>query len=114
MKKVKILLMSALILWPALSLGSVETHIGVIKTTLSDTQNFGHCMIRLDYESTIDCNDRWVSLDCRGSFNSKETSRRLWESAQLAFALDSTIFLVINDAKKHNGFCVADRLDVAK
>ena len=109
--KVKILALSAIITFPAISMAAVEGQIGSIKRLLTDTEKFGHCMIFTTIESSIDCPNNWFSIDCKGSFNSKETTRRLWDSAQLAFATDSRVYLVANDQKKHNGYCVADRLD---
>jgi hypothetical protein len=37
---------------------------------------------------------------------------RMLDQAQLAFALQKTVYVVIDDTKKHNGYCTAVRLDV--
>lgn len=113
-RKLKVVLFFSVIMWAPVSTAAIEVFSGKILKTLTSSQNFGLCMLRVDYQSTIDCSSRWVSVDCAGEYHSKETSRRLWDSAQLAMALDSSVFIVINDAKKHNGYCVADRLDVSK
>lgn len=108
-------LTAVLLSWSTASMSGVESTTGKISRLLSDSEYYGHCMIALPYTATNnDCPNVWVSLDCVGRFNGKESSRRLWDAAQLAYAMDSNVFVVINDQKKYNGFCVADRLDVIK
>lgn len=103
-----------LILWSSASLGATAGKETNVLRLLNDNKNFGHCMIFTTAVVSIDCPAGWFSLDCKGSFHEKETTRRLWDAAQLAFVTDSLIYLVANDQKKHNGYCVLDRLDVVK
>jgi hypothetical protein len=88
---------------------------GKISMTLSDSNNYGKCMIRSpSFAPVIDCLGEWVSLSCSGDFNSKEDARRMWDSAQLAVALDLNVELYLVDTEKQNGYCVVKRLDVVK
>lgn len=114
-KNIRLLAASSVIFWASGGMAATEAQTGKIARLLTDTVLFGQCMVWMpDAQPTINCPARWVSLDCKGDFNSKETSRRLWDAAQLGFATESSILVVINDEKKHNGYCVADRLDVVK
>ena len=100
--------------WSVDSIAAVEVRNTAIQRLLSDTENFGYCMVYTAVTPSNDCRSNWFSLDCKGDFHSKETSRLLLDFAQLAYAMESNVRIVINDQKKHNGFCVIDRLDVIK
>ena len=100
--------------WSVDSIAAVESHTTTIQRFLSDTERFGYCMIYTDVSPSIDCRSKWFSLDCKGDFHSKETSRLMLDFAQLAYATESRVSVVINDQKKHNDWCVVDRLDVRR
>jgi hypothetical protein len=89
-----------------------------IQRTLTEEGSFGGCMIWLDKsikDAGLNCPAaNWVSLDCDGAYASKAAAQSMLDSAQLAFALNKKVFLKVDDSKKHNGFCVAVRLDVMK
>ena len=88
---------------------------GTISNILAHDQLFGKCMIRsTTFAPTNNCPAEWVSLDCSGEFGSKADSSRLLDISQMAFALGTSIYVVIDDAKKHNGFCVAARVELTK
>ena len=115
MNKIKVLLAGAAIGWSTASFAGIEGVTGRIDRLLTDNINYGNCMILIPYnEPTLDCPTGWVSLDCKGSFSGKDTTRLLWDSAQLAYAMNLPILAVVTDDKKHNGHCVVERLDVIK
>lgn len=76
--------------------------------------NFGGCMARLNKviatETALDCPGAWVTFSCSGDFMSVANASRLLNSAQMADALNLTVSLRIDDSKKHNGYCLAERL----
>lgn len=77
--------------------------------------NFGGCMARLskrniNSETGLSCSNDWVTFSCSGDFLSVASASRLLNSAQMADALDLNVNLRIDDSKKHNGFCLAKRL----
>ena len=114
-EKIKALTATAMLGWSTASFAGIEGVTGLIERTLSDTTYYGNCMILLPYsEPALNCPRGWVSLDCKGSFNAKDSTRILWDSAQLAYAMDLPVLAVITDDKKHNGHCVVERLDVIK
>lgn len=85
------------------------------RTLTSDGATFGGCMILLDQvlsDYSLDCPSRWVTFSCTGDFASKDAAYRMFDSAQLAYALDRTVVVFVTDAKKHNGYCYANRIDV--
>ena len=88
---------------------------GKIARTLSDTTKYGKCMVMSpSFKPSINCPALWVSFSCSGDFNSKEDARRMWDSAQLAIALDLTVHIYIVDTEHQDGYCVAKRLDIIK
>jgi len=81
---------------------------GIITTS---DGSYGGCLVHLTKktEDTLpNCGRSWVSLSCSGVFTTKSDARFLLETAQLAYALDKTVQVRINDAKKHNSYCFAD------
>lgn len=88
---------------------------GKIGATLSDNWNYGKCMIKsTSFKPSINCPNDWFSLSCSGDYSSKEDARRMWDSAQMALALDLDVQVSVDDEKKHNKYCVIVRLDVIK
>jgi hypothetical protein len=94
---------------------------GKITKTMVHTdpnEGYGKCMVLLSPEfdrTNLRCNESpWITLDCTGHFNSKEDARRMWDSAQLAFALDLKVTIRVVDHQMINEQCVAKRLDVLK
>jgi hypothetical protein len=89
-----------------------------IERTMIEEGMFGGCMIKLD-KSIIDAGlscpaASWVSLDCDGIYSSVAGSQRLFDSGQMAFALNMKVNVRVDDSKMHNGYCVAVRLDTIK
>jgi hypothetical protein len=88
-----------------------------ITRTLIQDEAFGGCMVFLDKPiagSGLNCPSNWVSLSCDGTYSSTVSAQRMFDSAQMAFALDKKVNVRVNDAQKHNGYCVAYRFDVLK
>ena len=89
-----------------------------IRTLTTGDGRFGGCMVQLDEslsDSGLNCpSSNWVTFSCTGEHTSKDEGFRMFESAQMAFALDKTIVLEVTDEKKHNGHCYARRVDVKK
>ena len=87
-----------------------------IRTLTTGDGRFGGCMVQLDEslsDAGLNCTN-WVTFSCTGEHTSKDEGFRMFESAQMAFALDKTIVLEVTDEKKHNGHCYARRVDVKK
>ena len=100
----------------AVSVGAAIERIEakVLRTLTSGDGRFGGCMVQLDQslaDSGLRCTN-WVTFSCTGVHTSKDEGFRMFESAQMAFALDKTIVLEVDDLKKHNGHCYARRVDV--
>ena len=93
--------------------------VGGVKVvqTLSEAVAHGNCMVLInkplsDYIGN--CPSRWVTFSCNGTYNSKDAGQRKFESAQLAMALGYRVSLLVDNTKKHNGFCYAQRIDIYK
>ena len=114
MKRINVIVVGLLVAWASTGKAAVEGHVTAIETLLVETERYGACMIYTSSSPTINCPANWISLDCTASFHSKEESRRFWDTAQLAFAMERRIYVVINDLKKHNGYCVLERLDILR
>jgi len=91
---------------------------GKIDTTLAvGGAVYGGCMIYLDKvlaDYSLDCPSRWVTFSCTGDFASKDAAYRMFDSAQLAHALDMEVVVIVDDSKKHNGYCYGNRIDVLR
>ena len=111
---------SALVLfWAVVADAAVERIEGkAVRTLTTGDGRFGGCMVQLEKrlaEAGLNCPGNWVTFSCTGVHASKEEDgSRMFESAQLAFSLDKTIVVEVDDEKKHNGHCYARRVDVKK
>ncbi|MEM9003751.1 MAG: hypothetical protein AAGE59_09535 [Cyanobacteria bacterium P01_F01_bin.86] len=86
----------------------------VTRVLHTDDNKFGGCMAHLDVNPAtvgLDCRN-WVSFSCTGDFTSKDNAYRMYDLSQMAFAMNKRVKVFINDEQKHNGFCVAERIDV--
>ena len=117
-QKKYILALSMVVLMGTASVGfatTVYVRGKVTKTLVADQGRWGGCMVRIDQvlaNHLLDCPSQWVSFSCSGTFTTKDIANRMFDSAQMAYALGKRVVLEINDTKKHNGFCYASRVDV--
>lgn len=97
---------------------STATMTTSITRTLLDSSRFGNCMVLLDRSirdsTNLNCPSRWVSFSCDGTYQPRDIANSMFDSAQMALALDKRVSIQIDDLKKHNGYCFAYRIDVLK
>lgn len=89
-----------------------------VTSTLVEAGVYGECMAHMsepisDYISGCPSNG-WITFSCDGTYNSKDAGQRKFESAQLALALGYRVKLRVDNTKKHNGYCYANRIDIYK
>jgi hypothetical protein len=87
----------------------------VQRTLIADQGRWGGCMIYLDEtlaDHGLDCPSHWVSFSCTGKFTTKDVAYRMFDSAQMAYALRKRVVVQVDDTKKHNGYCYGSRVDV--
>ena len=82
-----------------------------------DDSRFGGCMALLTANPSgqgLNCplGANWVTFSCNGDLLPKDTAKRLFESIQLAAVLDQEVFIVVDDSKKANGWCLGVRVDI--
>jgi hypothetical protein len=116
MKNISILAM-AMLMGTASPGFAASAHIqgNVLKTLIADQDRWGGCMILIDQKLSdhgLDCPQQWVSFSCNGTYTTKDVAYRMFDSAQMAYALGKRVFLQVVDTKKHNGYCYASRVDV--
>ncbi len=113
----------ATILFLTLAVSSTDIHAvkgvltGQVVKTLVAANAFGQCMALLDREISTasnapNCPGGWVTFSCSGVFASKDIAYRMLDQAQLAKALGRPVVIVVDDTKKHNGVCFANRIEV--
>ena len=88
-----------------------------IKRTMTTSgERFGGCAIGIGVspaDEGLDCHmDRWVTFSCVGEHTSKSNAIRMFDSAQMAFALGRKVVIWVDDTKKHNERCFVSRIDV--
>jgi len=82
-----------------------------VRAVLTD-EIYGGCMIRVDVELPESCNVGWVSLDCDGTYYDQRNGENKFAAAMMAHSGQKKVNVLVNDQAKHNGYCVARRLDV--
>lgn len=86
---------------------------GKLSQLLNHETFFGHCMVySASFTPSNGCPAGWVSLDCAGNHLEKSVAGRMWDSVQLAYALDKSVDIYLDDSRRNNGHCIASRLDV--
>ena len=96
------------------SQGAIVAQSGLtVERMLTDNVNFGGCMAKItNYDNPAGCSAGWVTFDCEGIYSSKEAGRRAFEIAQMAYALDKTVYIVVESTQKINGYCAVKRIDL--
>ncbi len=111
----RILAVCLIVLGPWLHAATTSILTQVERTLTADAGRFGGCMaltnVTLANEG-LNCTSRWVTFSCSGVYAAKDIAYRMFDSAQMAMALGKTVKLYVTDAKKHNGYCYANRIDV--
>jgi hypothetical protein len=78
---------------------------------------YGGCMAYLAQpintaSNSPNCPSNYVAFSCDGTYVAKDTAQMMLDQAQLAYVLKKTVVVMVDDAKKHNGYCTATRLDI--
>ena len=117
----KFILMVTGVFMMGLSFNAISQTAGfsgvTVKSIVVDSEAFGGCMILVDKvlsSKGLDCPNNWVSFSCFGNFNPKDLAYRKLDQAQMSMALNKTVFVVVDDTKKHNGLCFVKRIDINK
>ncbi len=82
---------------------------------LVSENTFGGCMVQLSVDPQTmlpNCGSAWVTMSCDGTFMPKDVSDRLLEQAQMAFVLGKGLSVFVDDSRRHNGYCLAYRVDI--
>ncbi len=100
----------------ALQANTTSVTTKVTRTLAVANDDWGGCAAQVEAslvdEGLTNCNDRWVTFSCSGDHASKSNAVRMFDQAQMAFALDRQVRIYVDDTKSHNGFCFANRIDV--
>lgn len=111
----------ALVSTPLMAAETMIRDATVTRTLASEDSRFGGCSARLDKTGaevataagqSVACPNLWVTFSCSGEHTSKSNALRMFDSAQMALALGLKVDVMVDDSKKHNGFCLAKRIDV--
>ena len=89
----------------------------VTRILATGNANYGGCMAKMAASPrTIlsGCGNDWLSFSCTGDFNKKDQAYQMLDLAKMAFAMDKKLAFYFSDTRKHNGYCVATRVDILK
>ena len=115
----KTILAMGLVLLSSVALADKGSFVTDVKRVFTSNPNvFGGCMADVGRrvgnatDNPTDCTTWWVSFSCSGEFNPKETAYKMYDAAQISVALGTQLRIWVDDTKKHNGHCVAERVDI--
>lgn len=112
-----ILLASATLASSAALGGTAVLSAKVNRVMVYNDGAFGGCMAKLssDPQNALPaCGSGWVTFSCSGDFTDQISAYRSLDQAQLALATDKNVMLVIDDSRRHNGYCFVTRIDVVR
>lgn len=117
---------AALVAAPVVAHAKVEKMTLVEITRLStntvvdsktDKLMWGGCLALLSDSPSnygLDCpSSNFVTFDCIGEFSAKSDALRLYDAAQLGYVTKKRVNIWVDDTRKHNGYCLATRIDIA-
>lgn len=88
----------------------------VFSTFTTANGTYGGCMASLNInvaQTAANCPaDGFVSFSCTGELNDADISAKMHDSAAMAQVLAKRVRVYIDDQKKHNGYCVVERIDI--
>lgn len=96
----------------------VQTPANVqVVSVLTDETKWGGCFARLNINQSalgLNCTLTSVTFDCLNSLGttSKSSAERNFNQAQLAFVTGKNTQFIIDDSRKVNNMCFAERIDV--
>jgi len=116
MKKnvIKGLTLAALVVMPTMSMAEVFWKTGTVNRILIETGKYGGCMMQLPFNIGHDCASSWASFDCDGTYSDAGQGDRMLNVALIAQTMEKSVSIKIDNAKKHNGYCVIKRIDILK
>lgn len=89
----------------------------VNRVLISADSTYGGCMAFLSsnpQNHLPSCLADWVSFSCSGHFTDAVRGFRMLDQAQLALATNKSVMVVVDDSRRHNGYCFASRIDVLR
>lgn len=95
--------------------GQVLAHVNQV--LISGDASFGGCMALLsaDPQTVLpSCQNWWLSFSCSGDFIDPMRAYRMLDAAELALATGKQVQVFFQDDKMHNGYCLANRIDVIR
>lgn len=89
----------------------------VNRVLISADSTYGGCMAALSVnpqDLLPACSPHWVSFSCSGNFTDAVRGFRMLDQAQLALAANKSVTVIVDDSRRHNGYCFASRIDVIR
>jgi len=89
----------------------------VDRVMIQNDGGFGGCMAQLSVNPKAvlpACGSGWVTFSCTGDFTGPVSAYRSVDQAQLALAANKHVLVIIDDSRRHNGYCFASRIDVVR
>lgn len=94
-----------------------ETYVAKVqRVLLTSTEDWGGCMALLSVSPDAvlpECGPNWLSFSCTGEFADPTRANQMVDQAQLALTNNTYVQVYFTDQKKHNGYCVATRIDLS-
>jgi len=88
----------------------------VLKVQASQDNKWGGCLVNIDANyGRLNCSQAYISMDCAGVVdgNTKAAGQRRFDVAMLGMMTGTPIKVKIFDNVKINGYCYADRAQLA-
>lgn len=117
-----VVLLSSFIIAEVVEAKVIRLPFGKITNSIAtDGKTYGGCiaLINFDIKKTApNCTSgsvaghSYVSFSCTGDLQPADTGLMLFEQAQMAQLMGKEVRFEIDDAKKHNGFCMVTRAEI--
>lgn len=105
-----------LVLLPSISHSTTSQIRSKVYGTLTGT-DYNQCMVQVDQfpaDSGLSCPDNsdrvWLTFDCKGQWLPKSVADSNFKQAQVAMLAGSKLSILVDDARKSQGWCLATRV----
>lgn len=107
----------ASVLYSQAAFSADERLVGkIVQVLVTSEDNFGGCMAYFnpDPQTVLPtCGKGFLSFSCSGEFADPERAYKMLTQAQLGMSNGTFVQVDFTDEKKHNGYCVAYRIDTS-
>ena len=86
--------------------------VTITRTVTTSDSLLGGCMVFLSVPVGTGCTGNFVTFSCSGNFTTKDRAYRMFDMAQMAYAMNQRVTVYVDNTNLQNGYCFAKKIAV--